>query len=64
MLIFPWHLCSQTGKANARLQEAMQIPYAALQATMAAGTPKPPVVTPATPPAPETHVTHKKLHPD
>ena len=46
------------------MQPDMQTPCPALQASTAAGTPTPPVVTPATPPTPLTHVTHNALHPE
>ena len=52
------------GSANAAMQADMHIPCAALQAKIAAGTPTPPVETPATPPAPLTHATHNVLHPE
>jgi hypothetical protein len=51
------------GSANAAAQPDMQTPCAALQAKIAAGTPAPPVETPATPPAPLTQATHSALHP-
>ena len=41
----------------------MQTPYAALHANIAAGTPKPPVVTPATYPPAAQQATHNELQP-
>ena len=41
----------------------MHVPCPTLQARIAAGTATPPVDTPATPPAADTHATHKALHP-
>ncbi len=42
----------------------MQIPWAPLQASIAAGTPTPPVDTPATPPPAAQQATHTALHPE
>lgn len=41
----------------------MHVPWAALHARIAAGTPTPPVETPAVPPAAATHSTQTVLHP-
>jgi hypothetical protein len=51
------------GVQPAAMQHTMHAPLAALQAKMAAGMPAPPVLTPATPPAAETHATHSVLQP-
>ena len=51
------------GAAPAATHAAMQIPLALLHASMAAGTPTPPVETPAVPPAAETQATQTALHP-
>ena len=58
-----WILFQGVGSPNATMHEAIHIPYAALQAIIAAGTPTPPVLTPATPPAAATHATQTVLHP-
>ena len=52
------------GRANAAIHADIQAPYAVLQANIATGTAAPPVDTPATPPAPLTHVTQRTLHPE
>ena len=49
---------------TAATQAVMQVPYAELQLNIVAGTPIPPVDTPATPPATETQVTHNTLQPE
>ena len=51
------------GERPAATQAAMQTPWAPLHARIAAGTPTPPVETPATPPAPDTQATQTVLHP-
>ena len=51
------------GSASATEHAAIQVPYAALQARIAAGTARPPVETPATPPAAATHAPHTTLQP-
>ncbi len=51
------------GARTAATQHVMQTPWAALQPKIAAGTPTPPVDTPATPPAAATHETQRVLHP-
>ena len=53
----------KVGERPAATQAAIQAPWAALQARMAAGTPTPPVETPATTPAPDTQATQTVLHP-
>ena len=50
------------GERPAATQAAIQVPWATLHARIAAGTPTPPVETPATPPAAETQATHTVLH--
>ena len=52
------------GAAPAAMHATMQIPLALLHASMAAGTPTPPVETPAVPPAAATQATQTALHPD
>ena len=52
------------GAAPAATHATMQIPLALLHASMAAGTPTPPVETPAVPPAAATQATQTALHPD
>ena len=52
------------GAAKAAPQATMHTPWAELHARIAAGTPRPPVLTPATPPAPPTQATQRALHPD
>lgn len=51
------------GKARATVQAVMQMPCAELHPRMAAGTPRPPVETPAMPPAAVTHATQTTLQP-
>jgi len=53
----------RVGERPAATHAAMHTPLAALQARMAAGTPVPPVDTPATPPAAATQDTHTALQP-
>ena len=55
--------CQGEGASRRAAQVAMQTPLAALHANTAAGTPAPPVLTPATPPAALTQATHTVLHP-
>ena len=51
------------GERPAATQAIMQAPWAALHDRIAAGTAKPPVETPATPPAADTQATQTVLHP-
>jgi len=51
------------GERPAATQAAIQVPWAALHARIAAGTPTLPVETPATPPAADTQATQTVLHP-
>ena len=51
------------GDRPAATHAAIHTPCAVLQARIAAGTPAPPVETPATPPAAETQATQTVLHP-
>ena len=51
------------GERPAATQAAIQTPWAALHARIAAGTAAPPVETPAVPPAAATQATHTALHP-
>ena len=55
-------LPQRVGERPAATQAAIQVPWAALHARIAAGTATPPVETPATPPAAETQATHTVLH--
>ena len=51
------------GERPAATHAAIQTPWAALHARIAAGTAAPPVETPATPPAADTQATQTPLHP-
>ena len=51
------------GERPAATHAAIQVPWAALHARIAAGTAAPPVETPATPPPADTQATQSVLHP-
>jgi len=53
----------RVGERPAATQAAIQTPWAELHARIDAGTPAPPVETPATPPAAATQATQTVLHP-
>ena len=55
--------CHGAGASSSAAHMVMQTPLAALQARIAAGTPAPPVLTPATPPPALTQATQTVLHP-
>ena len=54
---------SHSGSASATVHAVMHVPWAALQAIIAAGTATPPVETPATPPPAATQATQTELQP-
>ncbi len=60
---FPPAVLHSAGSASATVHAVMHVPWAALQAIIAAGTPNPPVETPATPPAAVTQATQTELQP-